>query len=109
MKLCLVSEIKLNIVWCFVYFGKPGTLDHKDPCVFFQLIEFDDPADNGFIHDDEASILVYPLLNFNWTRVLIENTTQRVAYGFIGQNYSSVGANQPQNITGTINITVNKE
>ncbi|TRY67324.1 hypothetical protein TCAL_11130 [Tigriopus californicus] len=80
--------------------------DYSAAIMLANLIEFDDQTDNAFIHDEKPSVLVYPLLNFNWKRVMIENTTQRLAYGFIGQNYSSAGASHPHNITGTLNITL---
>jgi hypothetical protein len=49
--------------------------------------------------------LTYPFSNFSWNRVVIENTTERLAIGFYSSDYR-VSGDGTHNLTGVINITL---
>ena len=70
----------------------------------FQLIEFDDPNDQVKINDNATR--VYPMDNFQWKRVMLPETNERVAIQFIGSNYTSSVNGDDTIKSGLINLTV---
>ena len=79
-----------------------------------QLVEFDDVNNRGSPESySDDKIRVFPLLNFNWTRHILENTTDRAAIQFIANNYTVKSSQEEQDVeeelpslAGILNITV---
>ena len=72
--------------------------------MLMNLIEFDDPNDEGVLERSPFPPVIYPIVNFHWQRAILENSTQRLAVQFIGSNYSSPLNNT--SIKGHINLTL---
>ena len=72
---------------------------------FFQLIEFDDVKNDGSFSSSSRSVR-YPCVGFDWARTVWENTTDRVAINFLGENFTDPSEAGRRVTKGTINITV---
>jgi len=57
--------------------------------MLMNIIEFDDKHDQAKIEKSTHRPVIYPTINFRWTRNVIENTDKRLAIEFIGTNYTS--------------------
>ena len=71
----------------------------------FQLIEFDDVKNDGSFSSSSRSVR-YPCVGFDWARTVWENTTDRVAINFLGENFTDPSEAGRRVTKGTINITV---
>lgn len=54
--------------------------------------------------DSPPASLDYPAGKFAWRRILLENSTDRVAFGFVGENFTSDGAAAVT--AGRLNLTM---
>lgn len=68
------------------------------------IIEFDDKHDKAKLEESTHRPVIYPTINFRWTRNVIENTDKRLAIEFIGSNYTS--ALNDTSLKGQVNLTI---
>jgi len=71
--------------------------------MLMNLIEYDDIHDKVDLANNVKEPVIYPMINFKWKRMIIEDSDDRIAIRFMGTNYTT---KDETFLKGQINLTI---